>query len=224
MDKATNTPKKDDVEKLSSYIATLDKYCKKNTALIHASNILKKSGDCVEEGKSSSRVKKLLILIPEYLKYLKNQTSIKFDITQCTSEAFCHEKKAAIDADIEKRVNLLNKYYRFFEDNGIESKQGFDSRSKIRSTILEEFMFFLFNDFVSLLLKESGMSKAVIKNGNTEAYSNLYFTASDIKKFIQAPSIELNTKRQDYAIYREVDISIKNAASSKRTANIPIII
>ncbi len=118
---------------------------------------------------------------------------------------------------------MLNGYYRFFEEQGIESKQGFDSRSKIRSTILEEFMFFLFKDFVSLLIKESGVDNAVIKNGNTEAYSNLYFTAFDIKKFIQAPSIEVNTKQQDYAIYREVDISIKNAASSKRKANIPIL-
>jgi len=206
--------------KLKSYISNLEEYCKKDSALIHASNLLKKSRDCIKKGTSTSKVQKLLVLLPEYLKYLNNQKSIACDISNCSSDSFCNERKPAIDADIEKRVELLNKYYRFFEDKEIESDKGFDSRSKIRSTILEEFMYFLFNDFVSLLLKESGMNRATIKNGHIEAYSNLYFTASDINKYIQSPSIGLNTKQQDYAIYREVDIS---AASSKKTAKIPIL-
>lgn len=212
-----------DIIKLNSYVSSLDKYCKLDTALVHASNLIKKSDDCIKENKSTSRVQKLLILIPEYLKYLNSQKSIVCDIRNCDLDSFCTKKKAAIDADIERRVELLNKYYRFFEDKGIESKQGFDSRSKIRSTILEEFMHFLFNDFVSFLLNVSGKDKTTIMNGSTDAYSNLYFTSSDINSFIQEPSIEFNTKQQDYAIYRKVSISIEGAKLPERTANIPIL-
>lgn len=40
---------------------------------------------------------------------------------------------------------------------------------------------------------------------------------------MNCPNIELNTKDQDYAIYRTIDISIKNVSESVRTANIPIL-
>lgn len=197
--------------------------CSKCPALIHASNILNKANKCVTEYKSKAKINKLNILIPEYLKYLDAQLGIKMDISQCTCESFVSTDKPTIDRCISKRVSLLNAYYRFFENNDIEGKSSFDSRSKIRSTILEEFMYFLFKDFVSLLLKESGSEIGVIKNGNADAYSNLYFTSSDIKQFIISPSFEINTKQQDYAIYREVNIRISDDKNSERIANIPLL-
>lgn len=204
-------------------ITKIEQLCEKNSALIHASNIRTKAIDCANDEDSHNKIEKLNILIPQYLAYVREQNKISLGKNNCTSDDLYKTLKNTIDSNIKKRVKLLNQYYQFFEENKIESKQGFDSRSKIRSTILEEFMYFLFKDFVNILLKESGMKKNVIKNGSIDAYSNLYFTASDIKKFIQVPSIEINSKRQDYAIYREVDISIKNAMKSKQTANIPLL-
>ncbi len=104
MAKRNITKKGDDVEQLRSYVSLLEEHCKSNTSLVHASNILKKSNDCLKEGKSSSRIQKLLILIPEYLKYLKGQDSIGFNIEKCSTDSFCNKKKAVIDSDIEKRV------------------------------------------------------------------------------------------------------------------------
>lgn len=195
----------------------------KNSSLIHASNIIKKANDCISDKDSANKIKKLNILIPEYSKYLKAQQAIKMDLSFLSTEPDNGDKRSIIDSQIDEMVSLLNSYYAFFEEKKIEGKSAFDSRSKIRSTILEEFMYFLFRGFVDFLVADSKVHSGTIKNGNTEAYSNLYFTSSDIQRFIKAPSIEVNTKQQDYAIYREVEISIKNSSKEKRIANIPML-
>lgn len=198
-------------------IEKIKKICDKNKALIHASNILKKAEDCANETASSSKIGKLNLLIPKYLDYVNKQLSIKQE-----SVEYSRDNKT-VNENIAKRVALLNDYYYFFEKNKIEGKGGFDSRSKIRSTILEEFMYFIFKDYVNQLLQDCSVESSILQNGSVKAYSNLYFTAPNIKDFVNCPTIELNTKDQDYAIYRAVDISIKNASTSTRTANIPIL-
>lgn len=193
-------------------------------ALIHASNILKKAEDCAKESYHSSKSDRLKLLIQEYLKYVNKQLSIKLETAECFCKSITGSYPEIVNESISKRVELLNDYYQFFEDNKIEGKGGFDSRSKIRSTILEEFMYFLFKDYVYQLNKDCNTGSSVLQNGSVKAYSNLYFTAPNIKEFVKSPTIEFNTKDQDYAIYRTVDISIKDDASaSAKTANIPIL-
>lgn len=197
--------------------------CDEHKSLIHASNILKKAEDCANGKGTKSRVDKLNLLIPRYLQYVKEQMAITQESVEYVRDSITGKYPDIINECIAKRVTLLNDYYQFFEDNQIEGNKGFDSRSKIRSTILEEFMFFLFKDYVRQLLKDCNVKSQVLQNGSVQAYSNLYFTASNIKDFVNSPTIELNTKDQDYAIYRSVDISIKNASASTKTANIPIL-
>lgn len=195
----------------------------KHKALIHASNIIKKAEDCAKENTSSSKIDKLNLLIPRYLHYVNEQLSINMKTAGCFCKSTTGSYPDLVNESIVKRVKLLNEYYDFFEFNKIEGKGGFDSRSKIRSTILEEFMYFLFKDYVDQLNKECNIGTGVLQNGSVKAYSNLYFTAPNIKDFVKNPTIEFNTKDQDYAIYRTVDISIKNASASVKTANIPIL-
>ena len=195
----------------------------KHKALIHASNILKKAEDCINENGSSNKISKLNLLIPKYLHYVEEQLSIKLESVDYFRDNITGNYPGIVHESIAKRVTLLNDYYTFFEENKIEGKSGFDSRSKIRSTILEEFMYFLFKDYVDQLLQDCKVEPGSLQNGSVKAYSNLYFTAPNIKDFVNSPTIELNTKDQDYAIYRSVDISIKNASASARTANIPIL-
>lgn len=204
-------------------IEKIHRLCEKHKSLIHASNILRKAEECANEGGSNNKVVKLNLLIPEYLLYVKKQLSIKLESVDFFRDSMTGNYPDAVNKSIAERVELLNDYYQFFEDNKIEGKNGFDSRSKIRSTILEEFMFFLFKDYVKQLLKECNAKSIVLQDGNVKAYSNLYFTAQNIKDFVNCPTIGLNTKDQDYAIYRAVDISIKNASASAKTVNIPIL-
>lgn len=195
----------------------------KHKALIHASNILKKAEECTAKKSSNSKVGKLNLLINKYLEYVEKQLSIKLESVEYCRDNTTGSYPDIVNESIAERVTLLNDYYDFFERNEIEGKNGFDSRSKIRSTILEEFMYFLFKDYVDKVHKDCNVESGVLQNGSVKAYSNLYFTAPNINDFVKNPTIEFNTKDQDYAIYRTVDISIKNASASTKTANIPIL-
>ena len=185
-------------------IEKVKEICDKHQALIHASNILKKAEDCANEPDSSSKITKLNLLIPKYLEYVSKQLSIKQESVEYS------RNNEEVNKNIDERVRLLNDYYEFFEENGIEGKGGFDARSKIRSTILEEFMYLIFKDYVNQLLRDCKVESSILQNGSVKAYSNLYFSAPTIEEFVKCPTIELNTKDQDYAIYRTVDISITN--------------
>ncbi len=204
-------------------IEKIKKISEKHKSLIHASNILKKAEECVNKDDSSSKIDKLNLLIPQYLYYVNAQLSIKQESIKYCRDNITNNYPEIVEENIVKRVQLLNDYYKFFEDNKIEGKTGFDSRSKIRSTILEEFMYFLFKDYVNQLLRDCNVKSTILQDGSVQAYSNLYFTASNIKDFVNKPKIVLNTKDQDYAIYRAVDISLRDANSSTKTAYIPIL-
>ncbi len=103
-------------------------------------------------------------------------------------------------------MNLLNDYYNFFFENGYDNV--FSSQGKFRPTILEEFMFILFKDYIIELKEEYIDEHNVINSGAAKAYTNLYFTSPNLKKFIENPSVEINFKDRDFAIYRDYDLDI----------------
>lgn len=153
--------------------------------LSHASNIITKYSGKLN-GKEGDALNKL---IPEYSKYLHRMMGLS-----------TYDKYA-----IEKKVDYLNDYYNFMRDNDLE--KAFSSQGKFRPTILEEFLYLLFKDYVELI-KQRYDDNDVLGSGAVKAYSNLYFKAKDFKDFIKIPEIGVNEKDQDYAIYRTFDITI----------------
>ncbi len=94
--------------------------------LCHASNIITKYN-----GKRTSGEKDILeMIIPEYAKYLDNMLGISGYDRQ----------------SVFKKVDILNEYYNFMHANGLD--QVFSAQGKFRPTILEEFLFLLFKDYV----------------------------------------------------------------------------
>lgn len=169
--------------------AQLDKYPK----LSHASNILTKNAT---PNISKSQKEGLEKIIDKYAGYLENMLGITgFD-----------------EADIRKKVELLNDYYQFFQDNGYDNL--FTSQSKLRSTILEEFLFLLFKDYVADI-KQKYDTENVLDSGSAKAYSNLYFKAKNFEDFIKKPEVGINQKDQDYAIFRTFDVNINNGGNMK---------
>lgn len=155
--------------------------------LSHASNIITKYSGKLN-GKEENALTKL---IPEYSKYLHKMMELS-----------AYDKYA-----IEKKVDYLNEYYNFMRDNDLE--KAFSSQGKFRPTILEEFLYLLFKDYVELI-KQRYDDNDVLGSGAVKAYSNLYFKAKDFKDFIKTPEIGVNEKDQDYAIYRTFDITIND--------------
>ena len=179
----------------------------KQPQLAHASNIVTKAYKLYEKP-AQAHIKLLNSVIENYLSYLAAIESIH------TYE----------DDDLKNRAIILDGYYRFFEDSHIEST--FDSRSKIRSTILEEFTYLFLKDKVdSIITAKCGAGVNDIKCGAVDAYSNLYITGKDISSFASEPLVRINGKDQDYAIYCTFQILIpgKNGKSKKVIANVPIL-
>ena len=120
-------------------------------------------------------------------------------------------------------MELLNSYYDFFaEYDSLHEKKIddiFSAQSKFRSSVLEEFLAILFQDIVNELLKDVPDSK--IELGAVKAYANLYFFSKDFTAFAQAPSIGINVKDQDFAIYRNVKISMDEATPIQ--TSVPVV-
>lgn len=107
---------------------------------------------------------------------------------------------------VGRKVDALNEYYNFMHDNGLD--RVFSAQGKFRPTILEEFLFLLFKDYVDVVKRKDDVDD-VLNSGSVKAYSNLYFKAKNFSEFIKSPEIGVNEK--DFAIYRTFEISINNA-------------
>lgn len=120
------------------------------------------------------------------------------------------EKILNYSTDIIKNIDIivdeLNIYKSFVYENN-----KFSSQSKFESTILEEFIFYLFKN---LIYEEK------IKLGSVNAYCNLYFSPKNITTFVENPSIKINTKNQDFSIYRRISINVEESVYN---IDVPIV-
>jgi len=142
-------------------------------------------------------------IIPQYYTYLHENL-----------ELFGYD-----DSTLISRVKLLNEYYNFIHINNFDNV--FSSQGKFRSTILEEFMFLLFRDYVGYLKTVYHDTNNVIDSGAAKLYTNLYFTSNNFESFIKSPSIEINVKDQDFAIFRNFTLTANGAISKE--IKIPVI-
>ncbi len=166
----------------------LKNVCKSCPYLVHAKNIIGKRKD----RKGITKVPVLDLFTEKYLAYLKGNLALK----------------GSSSGVIRKRVDLLNDYYDFFSEYDASHDKKIDdifsAQSKFRSTILEEFLAILLQDAVHECLKD--VPDANVEIGSVKAYANLYFYSKNFASFAKAPSIAINVKDQDFAIYRNVKI------------------
>ena len=167
----------------------------------HASNYLAKLK--IYDKLVHSQQQAIDILLPVYYTYLdENMKLIGYS-----------------DEIIVERVNLLNNYYLFILENDYDNI--FKFQYKFRSTIIEEFLYILFNDLIVEMKTKIKDVNNILSIGAIKAYSNLYFTAKNLENFINEPSIGINSKDQDFAIYRPLDINVQNKGDF--STNIPIV-
>lgn len=158
----------------------------KSKQLGHAANLLAKS----KNANNSVQQKQAL---PEICKEYREYLSINEGLIGYTDDI------------IRQRVIALNKYYNYLHAHEYDNL--FSAQGKLRPSILEEFIYLLFRDYVSDQKKLHDPSD-VISSGSVKAYSNLFFKAEGFKQFVASPQIGVNTKDQDYAIYRTCELSI----------------
>ncbi len=120
-------------------------------------------------------------------------------------------------AIITERVKLLNEYKDFLDQQHYAEK--FDSRSNLHSTVLEEFMYFLFRDLVL------GISKNALI-GKSHSFKDVFFRAPSYKEMLIAPNALFEIKDHDFAIGVSVKTSMKcqgSAISEDHDWDIPAI-
>lgn len=94
-------------------------------------------------------------------------------------------------AVIAQRVQLLNEYKEFIDQQHLAEK--FDSRSNLHSSVLEEFMYYLFRDLVL------GISPTALI-GKSHSFKDLFFRATSYKEMIKKPHALVEIKDHDFSI------------------------
>tara|TARA_Y100000768_G_C23961317_1_gene675530 strand:+ start:654 stop:1523 length:870 start_codon:yes stop_codon:yes gene_type:complete len=103
---------------------------------------------------------------------------------------------------LKKRVKLFNDYKDFLDQQHYAEK--FDSRSNLHSSVLEEFMYYLFRDFVNEFSEN-----ALI--GKSHAFKDIFFQPASFKEMVQNPNAKIEKKDHDFVI--GVDIKTKMVCS-----------
>ena len=107
---------------------------------------------------------------------------------------------------ISKKVKLLNEYKDFvnkpkYRKEGL-NLSGFSSQSQLHSSVIEEFMYYLFKDIHTLREKSFVL-------GREQTYTNLYFSPENIDYFNKRCDIIIHEKNQDYTIAKRIMIKTK---------------
>lgn len=191
------------MKKKNAVYEFLQNACEKAPYLVHAKNIL---GKRISK-KNASKLDILDLFAEKYRKYLSGNLALN---------GFSREV-------VEKRVALLNEYYDYFSEYDSSHTKKIDdvfsAQSKFRSTVLEEFLAILLHDAVSECLTD--IPNAKIEIGSVKAYANLYFYGKNFAAFAVEPSLGINVKDQDFAIYRNVKIRMDE--SEPILTSVPVV-
>lgn len=127
----------------------------------------------------------------------------KYDQWRSDNESLFGPTKERSDADhkiIESRTKLLNTYKNFVDQQHYAEK--FDSRSNLHSTVLEEFMYYLFKDLVASISEN-----ALI--GKSHSFKDIFFRASNFNEMIAVPNALIEIKDHDFSIGCSVTANMK---------------
>lgn len=105
---------------------------------------------------------------------------------------------------IEKRVQYLNEYKDFIDQQHFAEK--FDSRSNLHSTVLEEFLFYLFKDLVTEISKNASLGKANV-------FKDIFFQAPNFRQLTESPHHKFEAKDHDFVIGTKVTGHLQTVGS-----------
>ena len=107
---------------------------------------------------------------------------------------------------IERRFQLLNDYKDFIDQQHYAEK--FDSRSNLHSTVLEEFLYYLFRDLVKEFFEY-----ALI--GKSHAFKDIFFRHSNYTEMTRSPKIKIELKDHDFVIGTRIQAKFKCTGSDE---------
>ncbi len=163
---------------------------------IHGNNLAQKENHKTKYRDSESR---------QFLAEIR----IRYDDWQKRNEELKGPTKEISNNDCNtlfQRVELLNEYKNFLDQQHYAEK--FDSRSNLHSSVLEEFMFYLFRDLVGSI-----SSNALI--GKSHSFKDIFFRASNYDEMIKMPNAKVEIKDHDFSIGCSVTTEMKCKGNNK---------
>ncbi|VEJ53803.1 Bpu10I family restriction endonuclease [Pragia fontium] len=149
---------------------------------VHGDNLYQKENHPSKYNDSTSRAYLSEIRVA-YDKWRKDNEDLKGPLLDTNVE----DTSAIIDS----RVKLLNEYKDFLDQQHYAEK--FDSRSNLHSSVLEEFMYYLFRDLVF------GISENALI-GKSHSFKDIFFRAPSFKDMVDTPHVLVERKDHDFAI------------------------
>ncbi len=107
---------------------------------------------------------------------------------------------------LESRVELFNKYKDFIDNQKYAEK--FDSRSNLHSSVLEEFIYYLFRDLVNEFSENALVGKA-------HAFKDIFFHSSNFKEMVNRPNAKIEKKDHDFVIGVNIEADFKCEGSEQ---------
>lgn len=133
----------------------------------------------------------------------------RYDRWRADNERLIGPVAVATDNDstiISSRVASMNEYKDFIDQQHYAEK--FDSRSNLHSSVLEEFMYYLFRDLVNSL-----SASALI--GKSHTFKDLFFRTDSFASMLNSPGIMVEKKDHDFAIGVRVNASFRSAGQEQ---------
>lgn len=114
-----------------------------------------------------------------------------------------HEKDAKV---LTERLNLFSIYKDFIDQQKYAEK--FDSRGNLHSSVLEEFMYYLFRDLVFEFSKLALL-------GKSHTFKDIFFNAPNYKAMVTNPYLHMEKKDHDFAIGVNINAKVSCAGNDK---------
>lgn len=124
-----------------------------------------------------------------------------------------------VAADLKEKVRILNEYKNFVDE--LTYRKYFIMQDKISSSIMEEFLFYLFKDIPSI---KPGIEAGLVYMGSANAYTDLSFAPKNLKDFLTCPNVFINYKNQDFTISKLIKCTFDcNGSQEYREIIVPTV-
>lgn len=175
--------------------------------LVHGKNLEQKENHRTKYTDRKSR-KYLTEIRLEYDKWRQSNDNLKGP----------YQKVESMDeSKLEARVRLLNQYKDFLDQQ--HYAEHFDSRSNLHSSVLEEFIYYLFRD----LVREYSENALI---GKSHTFKDIFFLPSNFREMLKRPAARIERKDHDFAIGVHVDTTLLSRGGNKPekyTLDIPAV-
>jgi hypothetical protein len=165
--------------------------------LTHGDNLLQKIHHKTKYRDEKSRLF-LKEILAKYEKWRADNLKLK--------GPFAKESDQDKDA-LKERLRLFSEYKDFIDQQ--KYAENFDSRSNLHSTVLEEFIYYLFKDLVEDFSKFALFGKA-------HTFKDIFFLPPNFKEMITKPYARIEIKDHDFVIGVNINCAFRCEASKEK--------